>query len=117
MSEQIIWKKCKKCGKIQYPTHLRCLSCKAKEFEQIEAKGDAKLLTFTILKAPPKEYRDKKSYALGIVEFENGVRALGQISTEKDIKTGIKLYPKYQKICENLDEKEVFGYVWYPDET
>jgi uncharacterized OB-fold protein len=113
--EKIVWIKCKKCGKIQYPEHVRCLKCKNREFEEIEASGEAKLLTYTILKAPPKEYRDKPSYALGIVEFSNGIRVLGQIISEQNLKTGMKLTPKFQKICENLDGKEISGYVWNPE--
>ena len=39
--------KCKKCGKIHYPYHDRCLACKGRDFEKIKPTGDAKLLTYT----------------------------------------------------------------------
>jgi uncharacterized OB-fold protein len=112
--EKILWKKCKSCELIQHNSHLRCLKCKNKEFHEIEASGSSKLLTYTILKAPPAEFRDKSSYALGIVEFENGIKVLGQIATQENLKTGMRLKPIYKKICENLDGKEIKTFVFKP---
>ena len=112
--EKYQWIKCKKCGYLQYKSHLRCLKCKNSKFEIIDASGTCKLLTFTILKAPPAEFRNKSSYALGVVEFENKVRALGQLTTQENLKVGIELKPIYKKICDNLDGKEVFTYVFEP---
>ena len=111
---KIEWKKCAKCELLQYKTHLRCLKCKNSKFEIIEASGECILLTYTILKAPPAEFQDKISYALGVVEFENGIKVLGQITTQENLEIGMKLRPVYKKICENLDGKEVQAYVFEP---
>ena len=113
--EEIEWKKCRNCGFLQHNTHLRCLQCRNAAFENITSTGICKLLTYMILKAPPAEFRDKSSYALGIVEFENGVKALGQITTQENLKIGMELQPIYTKICDNLDGKEVFTYVFEPN--
>ncbi|MHA1271049.1 MAG: Zn-ribbon domain-containing OB-fold protein [Candidatus Helarchaeota archaeon] len=113
-NEKITWIKCKKCGLLQFKSHIRCLNCKNKTFENVEVKGDCKLLTYTILRAPPMEFRDKSAYAIGIIEFENGIRALGQITSMENLKIGMKLIPKFEKICDNLDGKEVFAYVFTP---
>jgi len=112
--ENIVWHKCLNCGLLQHNTHIRCLKCRSNDFEIIEASGTCKLLTYTILKAPPAEFRDKASYALGVVEFENGVKGLGQITTQNNLQTGMILKPIYRKICENLDGKEVYAYVFEP---
>ena len=82
--ENIVWSKCKNCGLLQHSTHIRCLKCKNDDFEKVEALGTCKLLTNSILKAPPAEFRDKTSYALGVVEFKNGVKVLGQIMTQEN---------------------------------
>ena len=113
--ENITWNKCRKCGLLQHTTHLRCLRCKNDDFEKVEAFGSCKLLTYTILKAPPAEFRDKASYALGVVEFENGVKGLGQLTTQDNLKIGMTLKPIYKKICENLDGKQVYTYVFEPN--
>jgi uncharacterized OB-fold protein len=106
--------KCKKCGFLQHDSHLRCLKCKNKTFDIIEAKNNCILLTYTILNSPPAEFRDKQSYSIGVVEFENGVKVLGQITVKNNLKIGMKLKPIYKKICENLDGKEVNTYAFEP---
>lgn len=110
--EKIEWKICNNCGLLQYKTHFRCLKCKSNDFKLIEASGPGKLLTYTVLKAPPAEFQDKKSYTLGIVEFSNGIKALGQINIQKDLKIGMQLKPVFKQICENLDGHEVYSYVF-----
>lgn len=114
VKETIIWNKCKKCGFLQHPTHLRCLKCKTDKFESIAASGTCKLLTYTILKAPPMEFGDQESYALGIVEFENRVKVLGQLTNKENLKTGIILQPIYKKIYNDLNGREVYSFVFKP---
>ncbi len=106
------WKKCKKCGTIQDKSHLRCFKCKGSAFELINASGKATLLTYTILTAPPKEYIGRKSYALGMVAFENGVKALGQLRTERNLKIGMEMEMNYEKIC--FDGQEIYAHIFYP---
>lgn len=113
-SEKLVGIKCKKCGYLQHSSHVRCLKCKNNTFDTIEAQGECKLLTYTILNAPPMEFRDKKSIALGVVEFENGIKALGQIFPIENLSIGMKLKPEYGKICNNLNSKEVYGYIFTP---
>lgn len=112
--DKIEWKKCNRCGFLQYPTHLRCLKCKNRDFTSVEASGACKLLSYTILNAPPAEFRDQMSLTLGIVEFENGIRALGQITSKVNLEIGMELKPIYKKICENLDGIEVYAHVFEP---
>ena len=110
MAEKIIWNACKKCGKVQHASHVRCIACKHNEFEPIESTGDATLLTYTILKAVPAEYQEQKAYAIGIFEFENGVRAMGQIKTKENLKVGNKFKPIHSILTKNLDGNEVSGF-------
>lgn len=112
--KKIEWKKCVKCGFLQHKSHIRCLKCKTKEFSLFEASGICRLLTYTILTEPPSEFRDQDSYVLGIVEFENGIKALGQITSKENLKIGMNLKPTYKKICDNLDGKEVYDYTFQP---
>ena len=81
--------KCVQCGYVMYPEHLRCLSCGGREFEQITPEGAAKLLTFTVVNELPWGI-DERGRVLGIVEFENQVKALGLIEADEP-KIGMKL--------------------------
>jgi uncharacterized OB-fold protein len=114
--DKIERKKCDNCGFLQHESHIRCLKCKNIHFSKVLASGTCKLLTYTILMAPPMEFRDKASYVLGVVEFENGIKALGQISSQDNLKIGMNLKPIYKKICDNLDNNEVYAHVFEPIE-
>ena len=114
MEDKIIWKKCKKCGRIQHPSHLRCIGCKHEEFETIESMGDATLVTYTVLKAVPAEYQDQKVYAIGIFRFDNGILAMGQITIKENLETGMKFKPIKSILTKDLDGKEVHGFKFEP---
>jgi uncharacterized OB-fold protein len=88
--------KCKQCGCVMFPKHERCLNCKGREFEKVEPQGRAKLLTFTILNELPWGI-DERGRVLGIVEFENGIRATGLVLAENP-KLGMKLQPSMQPV-------------------
>ena len=81
--------KCKNCGQVMYPHHYRCLNCNQREFEEIQPSGEGVLQTYTIVNELPWGI-DERGRVLGVVEFENGVRALGLIYTEEP-KVGMKL--------------------------
>jgi hypothetical protein len=111
---EIQWKKCKNCGFLQHNSHLRCLNCKNDEFSIIYPSGLGTLISYTILTAPPKEFRAKRSYALGIIQFSNNIKALGQIIRTDKLKIGMELKPIYKEICNNLDGKKVETYIFEP---
>lgn len=60
------------------------------------------------------EFIDQESYALGVVEFENGVKALGQLTNKENLKIGIMLQPIYKEICKDLNGKKVYSIVFKP---
>ena len=88
--------KCKECGHVMYPYHMRCLNCNGREFEEITPEGQAKLLTYTVVNELPWGI-DERGRVLGIVEFENGVKALGLIAVEKP-KIGMKLTAGWESV-------------------
>ena len=81
--------KCTNCGHAMYPRHERCLTCNNREFEEIEPTEKGKLLTYTIVNELPWGI-DERGRVLGVVEFENGVRALGLIESDEP-KIGMEL--------------------------
>ncbi len=91
--------RCNNCGRIHYPYHDRCLNCRQREFEKIEALGRARLLTYTQQFALPWGF-DQQFLFIGIVEFENGVRAMGQIKADVDdqLEPGMWMEPSWEPI-------------------
>ena len=80
---------CKACSYKTYPHHARCPSCGKREFDKVQLEGTARLLTFTRVHMLSLAYTDR-FITLGIVEFENGFKALGRLLVEEP-KIGMKL--------------------------
>ncbi|MBN1262024.1 MAG: OB-fold domain-containing protein [Anaerolineae bacterium] len=91
--------KCKKCGRIHYPKHERCLNCQHREFELVHPEGKAKLLTYTQIFNLPWGFDERFLY-IGVVEFENGVKAMGQIAAPDgaDVHTGMLLAAEWRPV-------------------
>ncbi len=80
-------------------------------FEEISLGDECVLLTFTKLHALP-EGVERLSLVLGIVEFVNGARAVGQI-TDESVTVGMKLRPIWG-FLRKTDGKEVYGFKFKP---
>ena len=90
--EQMYAYKCKKCGKLHHPRYVVCQNpdCDGREFEEIPLEGKCKLLTWTRVYNLPEGYMQPWLH-FGVVEFENGVRATGQIGFDDGIESGMEL--------------------------
>jgi uncharacterized OB-fold protein len=111
---EIVAYKCKKCGKLHYPFHDRCLACKHREFEKVPALGKTKLQTFTRIYNLPWGF-DMRYLTIGVVQFENGVRAMGQIDVDESytLKNGMVLEPNWEPVRYQYGEP-VYGLVLRP---
>ena len=106
--------RCMKCGKLHYPWHDRCLACKGREFETVKPQGKAKLLTFTRIYNLPWGF-DQRYLIIGVVEFENGVRAMGQIRADEldELKVGMLMQPGWEPVRVQYGEN-IYGLVLNP---
>ena len=111
MQEKMMGFKCRRCGKVMYPPHERCLSCRNTEFDEISLGDECNLITYTKLYALPRGI-EMSPLTLGIVEFRNKVRAMGQIMAD-DPKPGMNLHPVWGKL-RTIDEKEIYGFKFEP---
>jgi uncharacterized OB-fold protein len=105
---------CKKCGKIHYPFHDRCLNCKGREFEIIKPQGNARLITYTQIFNLPWGF-DQRFLVIGVAEFENGVKAMGQVKADglEQLKTGMLVHPAWEPVRIQQGEK-VYGLTFEP---
>jgi hypothetical protein len=88
--------RCLTCGTAYYPAPMVCGTCSArrdpvtgKGWETFDLEGSCVLLTWTRAWNLPEGYTNK-FLLFGIVQFENGLRASGQLEVEEP-KTGMKL--------------------------
>ena len=106
--------KCKACGKLHYPFHDRCLACKGREFEEVKPQGNVTLLTWTRIHNLPWGF-DQRYLVIGVAEFENGVKAMGQINADEStpLQLGMTMKPSWEPVRIQAGEK-VFGLKFTP---
>ncbi len=111
---EIVAFKCKKCGKVHLPYHDRCSSCKGREFEKITPQGNAKLITFSQIFNLPWGF-DNRFIFVGVAEFEDGIKAMGQIRADApdQLKLGMTLKPGWD-VVRVMSGENVYGLVFEP---
>lgn len=87
---------CKQCKYVMYPHHFRCMRCNGREFDQISPTGAGTLLTYTVINELPWGI-DERGRVLGIVEFENGIKAMGLINADH-VQIGMKLVAGWEPV-------------------
>jgi uncharacterized OB-fold protein len=111
--------KCSNCGKVTFPGRLICPECKQSEHETIPLSGKGKLETFTIIRTAPSGFTDFAPYAVGIIELEEGVKILGQITDcdPEELNTGDTLTSKFRRMNEEGKTGMImYAYKFVPDQ-
>jgi uncharacterized OB-fold protein len=98
--------KCTNCGYVNYPRHERCLNCGQRDFKEIKPTKKGKLLTYTIVNELPWGI-DERGRVIGVVEFDNGIRAMGLVKADK-LKLGMKLTAGWEQV-RFMNGKKVYG--------
>jgi uncharacterized OB-fold protein len=109
---------CSGCQKVLFPGRIVCPECGSREFEMIRLTGKGKLETFTITRVAPEGFTDQVPYAVGIVELDEGVRVMGQITDcdPEELKIGDRLATEFRRIIEQGKTGIIqYGYKFVPD--
>ena len=106
--------RCKKCGKFHYPFHDRCMVCKGREFEALKPQGKARLLTYTQIFNLPWGF-DQRFLIIGVAQFENGVKAMGQVNANSvdELKLGMEVKASWEPVRTQYGES-VYGIKYTP---
>ena len=99
--------KCDQCGNLAYPKRIVCLNCKGRAFTPVDITGEGMVLTFTHLYAPPEGIA-QTPLTLGVVEFKNGIKIIGQIE-DREVKTGDNVFPVWGPLRKK-GESEIYGF-------
>jgi uncharacterized protein len=96
---EIVAYRCTACGRLHYPFHDRCLDCRGRQFEQVKPEGNARLLTFTRIYNLPWGF-DQRYLIIGVVEFENGIKAMGQVHADEayPLQVGMTVQPSWETV-------------------
>jgi uncharacterized OB-fold protein len=111
--------RCKKCGALSFPPRADCDECMSGDFEYVEVSGRAKLHTYTRIVAAPTGFEDVAPYTVGVVDMEEGGRALawiGESIPEDQIEIGMDLQ-LVPRVFEEIEEIKVHYTLEQPGTT
>jgi uncharacterized OB-fold protein len=111
--------RCKSCGATSFPPRADCDACMSGDFEFVELSGKGKLHTFTKIVAAPTGFEDVAPYIVGVVDLEEGGKALawfGDTIAEATIEIGmdVQIVPR---IFEESEEIKVYYSLEQPGTT
>jgi hypothetical protein len=104
---RIMASRCLDCGTRAFPPRADCERCRGGAFEFVEVSGRGVLHTYTTIVAAPTGFEDRAPYTLGVVDLEEGGRALAEFGSSlaaADIRVGIavQLVPRLLEECQDI---------------
>jgi len=102
---RLVGSRCTACGATAFPPRADCAACMSPEFEYAEVCGRGTLHTFTTIVAAPAGFEQLAPYVIGVVDLEDGGRALawiGETVKPEEIAIGMPL----QVVPRMLEESE-----------
>lgn len=109
---------CKKCGQSYFPPTEICPDCYVKgaegEIAPLKLSSKGRLYSFTIVQIAPARFMPP--YALGYVDFPEGVRVLGQLTTKdpQQLKMDMNVEVELGKIAVDDQGNEIHSYKFRP---
>jgi len=104
---RMVGSRCDACGETAFPPRADCASCMSPEFSYVALSGRGTLHTYTRIDAGPAGFEDRVPYTLGLVDLEEGGRALaavGESMAEGDLRIGmdVRLVPRMDEESEEI---------------
>jgi len=103
-------------GKIYFPP--RAVYPGGETAQPVRLATTGKILTFTVIHTPPKEFSDFSPYGIGIVESDDGARFLAQIADvhTTTIKIGMRVKVEFRRMrTEDEEGLLCYGYKVVPE--
>jgi len=114
----LVGSRCSHCRRDYFPPREVCPKCFPEGFEHKMEKSKlssrGKLYTYSIVQVAPKRFLPP--YALGYVDFPEGVRVLGQLTTTDPsrIKIGMMVQAELGRIAVDEQGNDVMSYKFRP---
>ncbi len=109
--------KCTSCGKQFFPPRLVCNGCGGREFEATKLSDKGKLATYTVIRIAPSDLTQQAPYAIGIAEFDGGLRVTAQVADVDfdELKVGMPVRIEFRRIREEGEAGILcYGYKFVP---
>ena len=104
-------------GKTYFPPRVKYPNGETAEPCQMADRG--KVVTYTVIHTPPKEYSDLSPFAVAIIELDDGARITAQITDMEDpsqVDIGMRVKIEFRRLRTEGDEGLLcYGYKAVPE--
>ena len=110
--------KCEACDIKFFPPRLLCPQCKKRDLVPSRLAERGKVLSYTIIRVPPRHFADQAPYAVGVVELDDGVKLTAQIvdCDFEELKMGQRVRIEFRKIFQEGESGILcYGYKFVPE--
>lgn len=110
---RIIGSRCNNCSKLFFPYVRNCKACNSTNIVDEEMSKTGKLLSYTYLFETTNEFSHQIPILFGLIELENGVRLISQITDyqDRDVQIGKNVKAVFRKIREDDKSSQIhYGY-------
>lgn len=100
---RLIGSECPRCYRRFYPPKIVCPICGFKGLREVSLPRRGRVLSYTIIRVPPKGFEKYAPYPVAIIELEDGTRVIAQLTDVKsfdDIKIGMEVEAVFRKYRE-----------------
>ena len=71
--------RCGKCGELAIPPKEFCPGCQERDWTPVPLGGTGAIVSFTIIRIPPRGRAEEAPYAVAVVRLDEGVSLLGRV--------------------------------------
>jgi uncharacterized OB-fold protein len=113
---RLLGKKCNKCGAKYFPSKPVC-QCGCTDFSDYKLADAGKVVTWSVIRNPPKGFERYQPYIVALVELDDGVKVMSQVVDvePENVKVGIRVEAVFRRVREDgVDGIIQYGYKFRP---
>jgi len=107
----------KKSGKTYFPPRLIDPETGDRECEMVKLPDTGKIVTYTVIRVAPSQFKEQSPYALAIAELTDGTRLMAQVTdcNVEDVKIGMEVRLEFRRVQTEGDAGVLsYGYKFVP---
>jgi uncharacterized OB-fold protein len=113
----LLGSRCRACGAHFFPIREACAGCLSQDLETVKFSTEGTLYTYSVVRQSTPAF--EVPYALGYVDFPEGVRIMGQIAGIEfdEITIGMPMTLALESFGEDAEGNALTGYRFRPTEV
>ena len=114
---RLIGQMCASCGCVEFPRSGVCAACGSGNLEEVKLAETGQVVTWTVVRNPPVDYKEYAPYVVALVELDDGVRVLSQLVDVEPVKveTGMRVEAAFRRVKVDGDSGIIeYGYKFRP---